>query len=120
MKKFSILLISFFAHFATAEEVTWSQPVDVVGYSVTESGAPSIEIYYEGATGICGDADSLGKATFVSGSNSAEIQKSLVLDIISAKSSGMDLSFATNEFSVCNDAWGLQIFGIRTEGLIAQ
>lgn len=120
MKKFSVLLLSFFAFFATAAEVTWSQPIKVVGYSVTESGAPSIEIYYEGVTGICGDADSLGKATFVSGSNSAEIQKALVLDIVSAKSRGMNLSLATNEFSVCNDTWGLQIFGIRTEGLIKQ
>lgn len=118
MKKFSFLILYFFAAFATAADVTWSQPVKVTGYSVTESGAPSIEIYFEGVTGICGEADTLGKATFVSYSNSAEIQKSLVLDLVSAKSRGMELSLATNEFSVCNSIWGLQVFGIRTEGLV--
>lgn len=118
MKKFAAILLAMCAFASHAsEEVTWSEPVTITGYSVTPEGAPYVEIFFTGATGLCEVGDNNGRATFVSQSNSAEIQKAFVLDLVSAKSRGIKMSFATNEYSVCNDGWGLQVFGIRTEGL---
>ncbi len=117
MKKFVAILLSFCAFSSVASEVTWSEPVTIVGYSVTAEGSPYVEIFYQGETGLCENGDKLGKATYVSSSNSAEIQKAFVLDAVSAKSRGMKVSFATDEYSACNDVWGLQYVGLRLDGL---
>lgn len=117
MKKFGAILLSLLAFGAQADTVTWTPAVKIVGYSVTESGAPSVEIYYEGEIGVCAEADKKGMVTYTSLSNSAEIQKAFILDVVTAKSRDMKMSFAQTTNSVCNDVYGLQIFGLRTDGL---